>query len=124
MLTNKNFHLFLMSYGRDQLVRYMSSGTPICPICQKEHNDSDDAFDTNSLCDNCNIQHGFVVHPWTILKLYDIFRKNPLAYYYRKKVLKELIEMEPELYSGNPRYAITTSFPEKRTRIPGPAPCL
>ena len=97
----------------------MSSGTPICPICQKEHNDSDDAFDTTSLCDRCNIRHGFVVHPWTILKLYDIFSKNPLAYHNRKKVLKELIEQKPDLYSDNSGYAFSTSFPEERTRVPG-----
>ena len=118
MLTNEKFPLFLMFHGSDQLVRHMSSGTPICPICQKTHNDSITAFDTTMLCDKCNIQHGFVVHPWTILKMYEIFGKDPLAYSNRKKVLKELIELEPDLYSGDTN-TFRRSFPDKKTYISG-----
>ncbi|MDE0525247.1 MAG: hypothetical protein OXI27_01410 [Thaumarchaeota archaeon] len=65
--------------------------------------------------------NGFVVRPWTILKLRDIFSKNPLVYYNRKKVLKELIELEPDLCRGNSGHAFGTSLPEEKTRIPGPA---
>jgi len=102
MLTNQNFHFVLADHSRiDRMTRYMSSGTPICPICQKEHNDSDYAFDTLTPCDNCNIRHGFTVNPRTIKKLYGIFARDPLAYHHRKAVLKKLIEQEPRsVWSG------------------------
>ncbi len=65
----------------------MSSGTPVCPICQKEHNDAKD-FDTDTVCNKCNPLPGLVIPPHIIKKMYARFNVDPLAFYSRKEILQ------------------------------------
>ncbi len=90
MLTNKTYPFFLSIRLTTRQVYMMSSGKPVCPICQKEY-DGGKPFDTTGVCDKCNVSSGLDVPLWAIKKLYRIFDTDPLAFYHRKDVLEKII---------------------------------
>lgn len=91
MLTNKSFPLFLEFVHMNNQVGRMSSGTPVCPICQKEHNDSSKPFDTDTVCNVCN-PTSRKIPPKIIKKMYALFSVDSLAFFYRQDILAQYMK--------------------------------
>lgn len=76
----------------DRQVGRMSSGIPVCPICQQEHHDTVKSFDTGTVCNKCNPMPGLIIPPQIIKKMYARFNVDSLAFYYRKDILAKYMQ--------------------------------
>lgn len=92
LLNNDHFSWVVAFPRMNKQVGKMSSGTPVCPVCQKEHNDTSKSFDTLTLCNKCNPQPGMVIPTKVIKKMYARFNVDCMAFYFRKEILTKYMK--------------------------------